>query len=260
MVYRFNIPHRMSDKFEFMDEDPKRGMYWSLGIGAHIAKDFPVPTIVRQKDTAAVPDLFWLPGVCACNERAKAIFEEFESGVHQFFPLTALRKSGTPFEEKYYIINIGQKFDCLMFNKGQRHVNLRSDVTAVPYLKYTGDWFCSRQKVGNRHFWRAAFYHETDGYVSELLYKRLKKEKIRRFESYHYEEVDEVWNAEEQIPEILDWYERAWADLRSGKMTGEAGNLDRSCESSIEWLREHRPHFFPEFENYLKAKLEKGLR
>lgn len=66
-----------------------------------------------------IPDVFRTPGLNAVSQRFKALVEQFEPGLHQFFPLIVQDYEGAPLQENLYIFNCAVGIDAIIFRSSK---------------------------------------------------------------------------------------------------------------------------------------------
>jgi hypothetical protein len=196
--------------FEFEDEPPRGAPRANFGMSAGQPIDPTwVPSRAREKTHRKIVDLFPMPGLNAVNQRFRDLVEEFEPGVHQFFPLGLFRKDGSRVEDNYYVFNCTVSIDTLLVSRSEVSWSTVRG-TDKPYVVTAGErrWVLSRPAIGARHIWCGARISTpcTGILVSDAFHDALVRRKIRYIRARtHCEEVDEPWLAEENIKRQLDW-------------------------------------------------------
>jgi hypothetical protein len=283
MVHRFDTVYAEGGpQIEWVDEPidqnaPKPGDLNFVykpgpgGLGLGYMYNGPMPTIGRLARKTNLRDLFKAVMFTGVSERLRNIIEEIEPKVHQFFPLTILQRSGTPLDEKYFILNIMQKFEARLHfperpgdvRREKFSMGLLDPYGAPPYLVMGGGTVYSRPKIAGRHLWIATASPGSKGAMSDKMFGRWKKEKIRWFEAFpqkgSYQEIDVAWKAEEQIPETLAWYTNALNDLKAGRDTPQAQYLVQVGPSKLPWLYEDCPSIAPDIAQCLNSLSPKVL-
>ncbi len=258
-------------KIEIKDEVPNGtnpSIWDEFGWGFKIKG--PLPTLLQLKSTGKLWDLFAVVWhYTGISDQLRQIIEDIEPGVHQFFPVTILQRSGTPFDEKYYILNVAQKFNAQLHRPDQSDDSRREKFTLYgdqvpPYLELGAmNPAFSRPKIAGRHLWIHTDRLNKCAVMSDVMFKRWKKEKIRRYEvspiKGSYQEVDNPWIAEEQIPVTLNWYTNALSDLKAGRDTEQAKHLIAYGREELPWLHEDCPSIAPEIAKHLNALTRKVL-
>ena len=92
----------------------------------------------------------------------KALIEELEPGVHQFWPLRIVQPKGEPFSEAYFGIRIGRFMDSFVADQSDPKVFLEQ-VTIVGETQFTAfdrsrngyaKLALSSEIIGNGHLWQ----------------------------------------------------------------------------------------------------------
>ncbi|WNZ53878.1 hypothetical protein QT397_00455 (plasmid) [Microbulbifer sp. MKSA007] len=156
--------------------------------------------------------MFVMPATCAVSEKFKCIVEELEPDVHQFFPIQLKNKDGIPYDERYYLINVGQKFAAILVGKSAgctQSWRVEAIERKMPFLLTHDDGLVlSKPKIAGRHLWLSQVIAPNTYFCSDELMARFKKEKIKYFDSARNDEADEDWIAEENIAPFLRWREK----------------------------------------------------
>ncbi|WP_068319009.1 imm11 family protein [Polycladidibacter hongkongensis] len=76
-----------------------------------------VPRTARRTKKKRIPDVFQTAGRCVASQRFKDLLEEFEPGVHQFFPLTLIDHDGSKVQPDYYIFNCTVAVDSILLKE-----------------------------------------------------------------------------------------------------------------------------------------------
>jgi hypothetical protein len=223
--------------FDFENEPKGPPLLWGFSSGIRFTETWRLPTSARQKDYKKLKPIFPLPGLNAVNETFRLIVEEFEPGVHQFFPIQLKRKGGTPYEDKYYIFNACQSFDCRIVagravtwgesavSEGRRYI-----------INIGGPLQVSRPRIAGRHMWVNDLIHSGRMCASDALFAKLAESGFKSLYPIHYEEIDMVWKADEQIPEIMLWFDEH-----------QSSELVRfRIQHRRDWVEENRPQWLTE--------------
>ena len=191
-----------------------------------------VATQIKHKNFC---DAFNIIGYRCFSDKVRQIIEEFEPGLHQFFPVELQAKDRTPYTDKYFIFNACTTIDAVLdsahlIGPNEPRWHTKSDGSPRfwmgPFLRA----FSSRE-IGDRHIWTGGFMGARSLYVSNALKRRLDKEKVRYLTFRELEERDVDWRPEEQMRLVMRWLE---ADpLRMRNMV----------ETQPDWVRRHRPQW-----------------
>lgn len=190
--------------FDFEGEVTNAGAF---GLSAGEPIYWPMPEKARAlKHYKTMPDVFPLPGVNGVNGRFRDLVEEFEPGLHEFFPLSLVWEDGSPIEGDWFIFNCTVSVDTLFPEKSG--AVWRDNVNGMPHisLRPNHDWVLSRPAIGGRHLWCSKRIRLGNGfYCSDVFYEELKRRKIKFIAAKHCEEIDELWVAEDNVDRQLTW-------------------------------------------------------
>ena len=153
-----------------------------------------------------IDDIFSMPGVNAVSRRFRDVVESFEPGVHQFFPLALFRKDDAPIEGQFFVFNCTVSVDTVLATRSDMRWTEWPNGMPALTRRMSDRIVHSSQAIAGRHVWCRRFIDcLTGAFVSDALHTELKARKIKAFKSFQCEEVDEPWNADEQIGPQLDW-------------------------------------------------------
>lgn len=196
---------------EFEWEDgPKKILYAGLGMGRPLDDVSGLPTTAIQTDKKNICDVFTIENIVVVSKKFRSIIEEFEPDVHQFFPIFLKENDGTSYDEEYFIFNICQSFCAILVDQSDVHpwsTVQYGPTTGMPYLTGSDDGLVlSRPKIAGRHVWKNWLVCMGLPFFSDELAERMNEEKIRYIDLRRNDEVDEPWNAEENIAPWLEWH------------------------------------------------------
>ncbi|AXS39483.1 DUF1629 domain-containing protein [Breoghania sp. L-A4] len=192
--------------FEFEDE-PKDKFRFGLSLGLPVGPRR-LPTRFREtKGKKTLPDIFAMPGLNAVSSRFRDLVEEFEPGVHQFFPLELYYKNGERVEEEYFIFNCTVSFDSLLVKQSEVTWLKLDEPAECPRVnvRWRLKKVLSRPTIAGRHVWCGFRIRAAGIFVSDELHSRMKKMKLKYFRADPCEEVEGPWVAEDNIQPTLDW-------------------------------------------------------
>jgi hypothetical protein len=193
-------------KFEF-DDDPDK-LAFGLSAG-HWLDPKRLPTSAHQTTNKQIPDIFPTPGLNAVSSSFRELVEEFEPGVHQFFPLALFHKNGEPVEGEFFIFNCTVSVDTLLVDRSEIRWVTRGGGSGEPYVSvhFNGTWVLSRPAIGGRHLWCGNRIRGGGSgvFLSDACHAALKQRKLKYYKEKYCEEVDEPWIAERNIKRQLDW-------------------------------------------------------
>jgi len=165
-----------------------------------------IPTVAIQTDEAPLTDVFWVGDAGVISRRFKQIIEDFEPGVHQFFPVTLKRMDGSQYDEEYFIFHPTSYAPCVLLSK----CGIRSKVTVKhgPYIglphfhPHEDEYVISRPAYGDRKIFDSIFVMNDGLLVADDLMARIKAEDIQFLRVYPVKEIDEPWLFEKEAPEL----------------------------------------------------------
>jgi hypothetical protein len=107
-------------------------------------------TAILQSSHKTFGALTLVSGVYGVTEPLRDAIEGLEPGVHQFFPITLRRKSGEEIEGPYFLLNVLQLIDCIIWEQSNAYL-LPSGI----WSKGKGDprYALRRDAVRGRHLW-----------------------------------------------------------------------------------------------------------
>ncbi|GAB5509850.1 MAG: hypothetical protein Rhims3KO_12510 [Hyphomicrobiales bacterium] len=216
--------------FDFEGEVTNAGAF---GLSAGEPIYWPMPEKARALTRyKSMPDVFPLPGVNGVNGRFRDLVEEFEPGLHEFFPLTLVWEDGSPIEGDWFIFNCTVSVDTLFPEKSGAEWSLT--VNGRPYnsLRPNRDWVLSRPAIGGRHLWCGKRIQHGGGvYCSDVFYEELKRRKIKFIAAKHCAEIDEPWVAEDNVDRQLAWEKTYLKNIDVDSSIREINNAARQYYS-----------------------------
>jgi hypothetical protein len=196
-IYGYNVGSELLDgdlsKVRPVDETPDGGTQPGnslLSFGRHVLTEH-LPTRVRWKedDGRPMPDFEGLY-VLNVSERAKALIEQFEPGVHQFVPVDFCDKDNRFLEHRYFLF-CGNRIDSLdhdkttfvlkKYPKSSRWVNprdllRRGETDLIPAHidpNATPKFVFSCAQIGGAHMW-VDKYIDGSKWISDELAQAIK--------------------------------------------------------------------------------------
>ena len=157
---------------------------------------------------------FHLPaGFMMVCQAFKDIVDQLEPDVHQFFPVEAVKKDGSPaVDSQFYFLNVRQRFEAILFEKStlKWDTNKVGDrIFTMPYETRSAQpvYTLSRPEVAGRHMWRAS-YLQGRIFFSDELTEAVRATKLDSGLRWHpAPEVDEPWAPEDNLKaEMLERY------------------------------------------------------
>ena len=126
---------------------------------------------------------------CVCEE-FKNIVESLEPGIHQFFPIEVVRRSGEPTEKTYYQLVIGQRLEALDVERS--NVKWIADERGGGFhAKGPGEarWVLRRDIVAGKHLWRPLKHFTYLRFCSDELMAAVEKAGLKKLGAVHAEEI-----------------------------------------------------------------------
>lgn len=179
-------------KIECLDMMPDGGMdirpgYLSVQAGRPIKPDH-VPTKIEWRSKTKVPDYKTPMGIPCANDRFRQIVEQFEPGVHQWFPVEFVNKNCEHLAHRWYFIpcnridSVDREHTTLVLSKGRMWITPRSlpenerPTEYDPNVKYKKVF--SLGQVVDRHIWRDKFISGSAILISDAIADALTVEKF----------------------------------------------------------------------------------
>jgi hypothetical protein len=128
----------------------------------------------------------------AVDEALKAIIEQLEPGIHQFFPIEIRMPRGETYPANYYTLVVGQYFDAYLRTDATLasvyealSAVVRSDASKVGSTDFT----VLKTVFGNAHFWRDRRFKAEIICLSDELKAEIDKAGLRLPKHYKLKEV-----------------------------------------------------------------------
>lgn len=208
MAYHVGLMYQehSTPMFEFDEPWPRETPRFGFSATWFLDDTVVIPARARQKDKKKIHDIFPMPSINAVSQRFRDLVEEYDPGVHQFFPLALRRKDDTPIEMPYYVFNCGRRLEALLVRQSNLRWIIREH-SGEPYVDRDTrkEWVLSRPAIGGHHIWSGTDITFRLVFVSDEFLAELTKRKIRYLEQKHCPEIDEPWIPEENIQPLLDW-------------------------------------------------------
>lgn len=151
-----------------------------------------------ERKRKKIPAVMDRAGIYLVSETFRILVEEFEPNRHQFFPF-ALRngKRGAPADEPYYLFNITNRADSIVWSDEEREKRYHppskyfpdGNIDRTSIHKGQDDQFSLRRKdIGDFHlWWEASIGHGF--FVSDEFLTAFDKAKLKCLERVHVLEV-----------------------------------------------------------------------
>jgi hypothetical protein len=140
-----------------------------------------------------LPDIFRAGQEVCVNQSLRDAVESLEPNVHQFLPITLLRTKDMPFAGSYYLLNITQTLNSVVFEKS----NLRWEIApngkslVQPGLNPADYRTLRKAEIKGRHLWREKVYLP-DIYMSDELFNLFKLNKFTGIDAHGYKVAEEI--------------------------------------------------------------------
>lgn len=136
----------------------------------------------------SLSDIFYISGgVFVVSLRLRQILEEFDPGLHQYFPIEIIQSNGKPVDDDYFILHITLIKDTVFMDQPAvetiryQDIEMKSLDTMMapiePILVING----TSHQAGN--IWRAKGF-ESYYFISKALHDRMAKDDIYFFKTY----------------------------------------------------------------------------
>jgi uncharacterized protein DUF1629 len=152
-----------------------------------------------------MPDIFSAPSMNVVNQRFHDLVEQFEPGVHQFFPLKIFRSDGSPLDDDYYIFNCAVGLDAIIHSSADPAWANAADGTPILYVDFDKQFEISRPAIGDHHMWCGKSVAQRVLFVSDTFYQAIESNNIRWVDAVHRQELDMPWVAERELAPLMKW-------------------------------------------------------
>ena len=126
----------------------------------------------------------------------RAIIEELEPGVHEFFPIqikpknpkkVLLRRDGRSLTEPYYLLNIQSAIDAVCIE--QSEVKIIPIAPGITLVNRKGKVVLYRDAIAGHHVWRGYMQLTTYKLFSDVLTKQIQAKRFNGLEFEHMQEI-----------------------------------------------------------------------
>ena len=160
-----------------------------------------------QFDSAhkTIADFVPIEGRLSVSPEAKALIEEFEPGVHQFFPVEIARRrskrpiyrlDGRVLDTPYYVFFPQMMLDAVWVERSDVRVRPMPDgrLSVIPsssYLLSTGKHrlVLHRKIVAGHHVWHGHYQCHLQMFISDALAREIEKRRLRKLDFVPVEEA-----------------------------------------------------------------------
>lgn len=187
--------------------DPPEGMpLFGLSVSVPLNPSLiPIRGRISEAWNRSIPDIFMTPGMNGVSQTFRALVEQHEPNLHQFFPLDLIRCDGTPVEETFFIFNCAVGVDAVLFTRAP--ARWVENALGVPFVRagMSARFELSRPAILGRHLWCGDRIGSNSLFVSNEFLAAMERANITNFYAKRREEIDEAWVAEDNIQPLLDW-------------------------------------------------------
>ncbi|WP_420412963.1 imm11 family protein [Roseibium sp.] len=153
-------------------------------------------------------------GVMMVCQAFKDIVDQLEPDVHQFFPVEAVKKDGSPaVDSQFYFLNVRQRFEAILFDQSTlkwKTVQSGGRTLTLPYHSggHQRIYTLSKPEVAGRHMWLSSYLVPSRIFFSDELTEAVRATKLDSVLRWHpAPEVDEPWIPEDNLKaEMLERY------------------------------------------------------
>lgn len=197
------------DKSGFRADEKTPLPFSKWSASAKVSDVSNIPTIAVQTDTAPLTDAFWIRDAGVISARFRQIIEDFEPGVHQFFPVTLKRKNGSPYEEEYFIFHPTRRVPCVLLSEsGVKEVIIvkYGERAGKPIPSVHEDEYCiSRPAIEGYKVFGSLYLMNHGLFVTDDVMARIQAEKIRILRVHPVRELDKPFVFEKEAPDVAAW-------------------------------------------------------
>ncbi|WP_281929939.1 imm11 family protein [Roseibium album] len=146
-----------------------------------VVEGFPRVLEIESSHTT-LPDFFLLSGKYAVSSKTKDILEELEPGVHQFIPIVLKKKSGEPFEGKFYVLHPRSAVDAIAPELSDVSIHTTPGGRVTMRLSKVNPKLTSyKSKINGRHFWTGDESFSNLFFSSDEFFQKIQNEKLIGF-------------------------------------------------------------------------------
>lgn len=182
-----------------------------------------VPSVGRpeaQDKRKLSSDIFFVSASICCNERFRALVEQFEPDLHLFVPIELQGFEGKRLDGEYFYFSAGQDIDCIMtdnnpdwFIDGPNGIysTLRRNFGIYGPMAQRAQIHpkLSIPQIVDKHLWTGGPLGWNEMFVSDDFYDAICKHRIKGLTlRWPCDEVDRPWLPEENMGPMLEkWRE-----------------------------------------------------
>ena len=196
----FSSSPRLCPFFEPIQEDESRGhpklasgCIWGLDGGYRLtdSTEISIQSVYRRARLTSshkvLPSIFHVSSEICVAKSVRADIESLEPGVHQFFPVTLFGRKGEIFQGEYFLLNICQITNSIVFEKSNlTRVELPNGAVSTTSPARSDDFRTVRaDAVKGMHLWRELIY-QPDMYISEELFDVFREKRYKGIDDHNY--------------------------------------------------------------------------
>jgi hypothetical protein len=148
-------------------------------------------------------------GGAVVSQDLRDAIETVEPGVHQFFPMAMKRQDGTPFDRTFYLMRVRRAFPCVLFLESDHQpigsVKVQPNFGQPLYRCHDTGLVISKPAMAGHHLFSTSIVAGGFTIISDALMAECNRRKISGFRAHPAKELDRPWNAETEVPELMQW-------------------------------------------------------
>ena len=195
---QIEIPEGDPDAVRPKDLTPDDGSLRSRVYVGRCADEGPLPKRLLVKAKKYVPhDFLAVGGLYLAGEKMRRVIEELEPGVHQFVPVKMIRKRTGEEIGTWYWFFPCNRLDTISRTASENFELAYNPVTRIHFWRRKDKEkpekvVFSRPRIGDHHIWVDKYYGGPFIFMSNALYKSLKKARVTGVNWDHLEEFPET--------------------------------------------------------------------
>ena len=126
-------------------------------------------------------------GLVAVDSDLKSVIEGFESGVHQFWPITFVSKRGVPYEQEFHGLIVGnhrRAFSREISVAGSWEEREGAACVTRPHKEHFEGIGLSEAAIDGAHLWRDPTFRSLDLYLSDALHDAIAARSLTVWAKY----------------------------------------------------------------------------
>ena len=179
-----------SPRFKFKDGPPSFYDYPKpLYRGKTLSSEDVATYAEEESKFKSLPDFINIYNFWVVSDRFRKVSEEFEPGVHQYFPVTLKRGVKGVAPEMYYLLNIRRSADAIIYEESDVIWTGENLGFAVPHFSNTKPKILlDKTKIENSHMWHGDTFFHSEIFFSDEFYKAVKRCKLKKLDAIYAEE------------------------------------------------------------------------